>query len=195
MITLKDYLDRRFSKGCALTRKEASIIGIKYPPKSGWPKIYANLQIDDEMLSLLDAIAGAKQSKNQHELLVSKERKRLRSLRKAGAISDADEKQMLIDFEKSIHGHVKVKAKSLPPVKDGFYASKEWREVRYKALVSCGAQCQCCGSTRKDGAKLHVDHIKPRSKFPSLQLDISNLQVLCEDCNLGKSNKDDTDWR
>ena len=48
-----------------------------------------------------------------------------------------------------------------------------------------------CGSTER----IHVDHIKPRSKYPELELDINNLQVLCEDCNIGKSNIDETDWR
>lgn len=47
----------------------------------------------------------------------------------------------------------------------------------------------------KDGVKLHVDHIKPKSLFLHLAYDLNNLQVLCEDCNMGKSNKDDTDWR
>lgn len=42
---------------------------------------------------------------------------------------------------------------------------------------------------------IHVDHIKPRSIFPSLELDISNLQILCEACNLGKGAWDQTDWR
>lgn len=77
----------------------------------------------------------------------------------------------------------------------GFYDTPEWREVRYQALKLHGGACQLCGATRAHGAILHVDHIKPRSKYPELQLDINNLQVLCEACNLGKSNKDDTDWR
>lgn len=77
-----------------------------------------------------------------------------------------------------------------------FFTSREWRELRYKALEINGGACQCCGRSRKaHGVILHVDHIKPRSKYPELQLDISNLQVLCEDCNLGKSNKFCTDWR
>jgi hypothetical protein len=42
---------------------------------------------------------------------------------------------------------------------------------------------------------MHVDHIKPRSKYPDLELSRQNLQVLCEDCNLGKSNKYEDDWR
>ena len=58
-----------------------------------------------------------------------------------------------------------------------------------------GGACQCCGATRSAGAQIHVDHIKPRSKYPELELDIENLQVLCGDCNLGKSNKYIDDWR
>jgi 5-methylcytosine-specific restriction endonuclease McrA len=78
---------------------------------------------------------------------------------------------------------------------DGFYESKEWRQVRYAALKACGARCLCCGSSAADGARLHVDHIKPRYTHTHLSLELSNLQVLCEDCNLGKGAWDDTDWR
>ena len=42
---------------------------------------------------------------------------------------------------------------------------------------------------------MHVDHIKPRSTHPHLSLDESNLQVLCDDCNVGKSNRYEDDWR
>lgn len=79
---------------------------------------------------------------------------------------------------------------------DGFYLSDDWRKLRYKALQVTGAICQCCGATAiTSGRPLHVDHVKPRSKYPELQLEISNLQVLCEDCNLGKGAWDETDWR
>jgi hypothetical protein len=78
---------------------------------------------------------------------------------------------------------------------DDFYESREWRELRYKVLKEHGGKCECCGKTARDGVVIHVDHIKPRSKFPSLELVFENLQVLCEDCNLGKSNKDRHDWR
>lgn len=78
---------------------------------------------------------------------------------------------------------------------DGFYESREWKELRYRVLEKHGTDCQCCGAGRKTGAVVHVDHIKPRSRYPELQLDFDNLQVLCEACNIGKSNKFDTDWR
>jgi 5-methylcytosine-specific restriction endonuclease McrA len=80
-------------------------------------------------------------------------------------------------------------------VSDKFYSSRDWRELRYLALRNTDGRCMCCGASQKDGIQLHVDHIKPRSKYPELQLSLSNLQVLCQDCNLGKSNWDDTDWR
>ena len=41
----------------------------------------------------------------------------------------------------------------------------------------------------------HIDHIFPRSIFPHLEYDIHNLQILCKDCNMEKSNKDNTDYR
>lgn len=78
--------------------------------------------------------------------------------------------------------------------RDAFFRSAEWLELRYQALKLHGRKCQCCGRSPPE-VVLNVDHIKPRIKFPELQLEISNLQVLCRDCNLGKGFKDQTDWR
>lgn len=78
----------------------------------------------------------------------------------------------------------------------GFYESQDWKELRYEVIKERGAKCACCGKTpQKHGIAIHVDHIKPRSKYPALELDKNNLQILCEDCNLGKSNKDQTNWQ
>lgn len=77
-----------------------------------------------------------------------------------------------------------------------FYASREWRAVRFDALKRSNGCCALCGrSPRHHAVVIHVDHIKPRSLRPDLELTLSNLQPLCDDCNLGKSNRDDTDWR
>jgi 5-methylcytosine-specific restriction endonuclease McrA len=77
-----------------------------------------------------------------------------------------------------------------------FYDTDTWRALRFEALKLSNGCCVLCGrSQRAHGVVLHVDHIKPKSKFPELALTLSNLQILCEDCNLGKSNRDDTDWR
>jgi hypothetical protein len=72
---------------------------------------------------------------------------------------------------------------------------KKWFELRYEVLKESDGKCSLCGVSAKDGAKLQVDHIKPKSKYPELQYEKSNLQVLCGACNAGKSNKDETDWR
>lgn len=76
-----------------------------------------------------------------------------------------------------------------------FYNSKEWQNLRYAILREQKGTCQLCGRTKKDGVVLHVDHIIPLSKDWSKRLDKNNLQVLCKDCNLGKSNTDSIDWR
>ena len=81
------------------------------------------------------------------------------------------------------------------PNTDEFLKSYEWRSMRMKVLRRDGAVCACCGATRSDGVRMHVDHIKPRKLFPQLALDENNLQVLCEECNHGKGNWDMTDWR
>ncbi len=78
---------------------------------------------------------------------------------------------------------------------DSFYLSREWRVVRYKVITARGNKCECCGAGPAEGVAIHVDHVKPRSKFPELALDPKNLQILCEDCNLGKGAWDQTDWR
>ncbi len=78
---------------------------------------------------------------------------------------------------------------------DDFYQSREWLDLRYRVLRKSNGCCQLCGNRGTDDAPLHCDHIKPRSKHPELELSESNIQVLCKNCNLGKSNKDATDWR
>ncbi len=70
-----------------------------------------------------------------------------------------------------------------------------WSRLRYDALKKSDGCCSLCGANKARGAVLHVDHIKPVSRHPELALDPDNLQVLCRDCNMGKSNTDQTDWR
>lgn len=78
---------------------------------------------------------------------------------------------------------------------DDFYESREWLELRYRVMQKAGGNCKLCGCRGTPGNPLQVDHIKPRSLYPKLQLAEANMQVLCKNCNQGKSNKDDTDWR
>jgi hypothetical protein len=82
-----------------------------------------------------------------------------------------------------------------------FYSSWEWRTLRLEAIKKHGRACQCCGATpgMADAAgnpvRICVDHIKPLSKYWALRLEPSNLQILCDECNMGKGNWDETDFR
>lgn len=76
-----------------------------------------------------------------------------------------------------------------------FYESREWLDLRYRVLQKSGGSCKLCGCRGSAENPIQVDHIKSRSKHPELALVESNMQVLCRSCNMGKSNKDHTDWR
>ena len=79
-----------------------------------------------------------------------------------------------------------------PRSKD-FYSSEAWRKLRPVVFSMYGNQCMNpkCGNVNE----LQIDHIKPRSKFPQLALDLNNLQVLCGPCNRKKSNVEIIDYR
>jgi 5-methylcytosine-specific restriction endonuclease McrA len=76
-------------------------------------------------------------------------------------------------------------------VETSFYLSPEWCSLRTIALKLYGRRCMKCGSKEL----IHVDHIRPISKFPDLKLSLTNLQVLCKGCNEEKSNIHCTDYR
>jgi hypothetical protein len=107
--------------------------------------------------------------------------------------TDKGTRRLIVDYWKGLTNTHHDRYKHM--LDDKFYSSKKWRELRYIALKQTGGTCSLCGAKSSDGIQLHVDHIKPRSRFPQYQFDLNNLQVLCEDCNLGKSNYDETDWR
>ncbi len=61
--------------------------------------------------------------------------------------------------------------------------------LRLKILDRDNFRCKLCGRSPATelGVQLHIDHIIPFSKGGKSILE--NLQTLCMDCNLGKSNK------
>lgn len=59
-------------------------------------------------------------------------------------------------------------------------------ELRQDVLQRDKFTCQHCGRSAPD-VVLHIDHVIPESKGGPTELD--NLQVLCEECNIGKGNR------
>lgn len=62
--------------------------------------------------------------------------------------------------------------------------SNTYLKLRFMVLRRDNFTCQYCGRTVKDGVKLHIDHIFPKSKGGDLS--IGNLVTACFDCNEGK---------
>lgn len=81
---------------------------------------------------------------------------------------------------------------TLRQTKSDFYVSEVWMAMRELVFQKYGKRCM---RGINCGGPLQIDHIKPRSKFPELELDFNNLQVLCKSCNDWKSNVDYTDFR
>lgn len=95
--------------------------------------------------------------------------------------------------KKAIRKPRKVKPKKVHVIDLWSAENKDrWLKLRYECFKKYGRKCLVCGATNQ---QLHVDHIKPKSIYPELCWDINNLQVLCKDCNFGKGNTDETDWR
>lgn len=102
------------------------------------------------------------------------------------------------DFINSFKEHMKSKAE----IKNnyiykkaeykGFYYSEEWLSLAKEVRSLYGCKCMKCKCINKE---MHVDHVIPRSKDKSVELDIKNMQVLCKDCNFEKSNLNSIDYR
>lgn len=114
------------------------------------------------------------------ELLENK-RKKLRDVITPSELSDFDKKKF---YEEVTHDRMS------DYKQDSFYMREDWKNLRKQARMSYPNACMRCGSVKD----LHVDHIKPRSKYPHLELEFKNLQILCESCNLKKGSKDSDEW-
>ena len=119
----------------------------------------------------------------------------------------------LIDNGKITHRVARLKEAALETwlatkacdIVDGFYAAKAKRVLadtivdnkktikakkttRYAVFLRAGFKCQCCGAKPMptNDVVLHLDHVIPKS-MGGID-DPINLQALCRDCNLSKTN-------
>lgn len=133
----------------------------------------------------LQALRADKEAKRRQKIAIAKAKARSKE-------AEAQEKKAKRKKPKAKPSYRRQIVPYVPGMGKQFYDSDRWIALRYQAIRFHGKKCQCCGTTE---AEFHVDHIKPRSKFPHLELDFDNLQILCRDCNIGKSNTDSIDWR
>ncbi len=95
------------------------------------------------------------------------------------------------DFEKNeFYRNVTKEERMYFDNKGSFYNTEEWKNLRRMVFNKFPLICMRCGNKKN----LEVDHVKPRSKYSKLELDIDNLQILCRDCNTLKGVTDSLEW-
>lgn len=174
--TLEELNRLSANGGKGATREVLAAWGVAWPPPSGWLKALKRAVVEHAGDKILKD--DVRRANGKHH---RKERKKAAPVKKEPK-----------PFAPSPNRRNSTKS---------FYASWEWRRLRMEVLMEHGHRCQSCGATPKDvtisgaGVRIVVDHIKPLLKFWHLRLDRNNLQVLCDECNMGKGAWDDTDYR
>lgn len=81
-------------------------------------------------------------------------------------------------------------------IEDSFYNTPAWRTLRKIKLIEYNGACQRClvkyGIINTKNPEGH--HLKPRSKYPELELEPDNIVILCKTCNLQLGDSGITDW-
>ena len=75
---------------------------------------------------------------------------------------------------------------------ENIYQSTRWADIKRTVYYLYEFRCMKCGTKEKE---MHVDHICPVSKYPAMKWSINNMQLLCRDCNMEKSNLNEIDYR
>jgi len=179
--TRKDFaLAATSPSGCGFTNEQIKILGMD--PRKQWLKMLIGTQIPDEVW---EAFVRAGDSKRK--LNYRKQNRRVED----GPTQFMDEGSISRSLN-SIHRHPSESGKSLPatsfipePARNELFQSEDWKFARAFVLRRDKYTCQHC---RAKGVRLHVDHKIPITVDWSRRLDLLNLQTLCEDCNVGKSN-------
>lgn len=201
-------------RSIGITHKQQDILGLPRGYPTGWYKQVKDMELTPEQVELfIDATTdenkrrmgipvdekkkGKKQKKKKRTNNFPTEKKKVKEARIREEITQTKIKMKLDNVLDSTQvKKLLSKASGYRDYKyiisNEFLQSQEWATLRYLAITSSSGVCKCCGRGRKDGIVLNVDHIKPRKLYPELALTLTNLQVLCDECNRGKLNFDIT---
>ncbi|MGQ7776813.1 HNH endonuclease [Bacillus sp. WC2507] len=80
---------------------------------------------------------------------------------------------------------------------DKLLKSTRWKKKRIVIIHRDGVVCQRCLIKYNiiNSEKLEVHHIKPRSKYPELMFEDTNLITLCKTCNLQIGTREELDFK
>lgn len=196
-VVTKEWLHQNKSPSGGFFAAQIHALGLRYPQKKGWVRRAEGMQITDTQKAAFEAGSVSKSAARAANRKANADERKAKKSEAREFVQKAQRE----GYEKArkeweAEGKTRSTRKSRTFVMtDAFLSTYEWRVLRMKALTKYGAVCQCCGASRATGAVMNVDHIKPRRLFPHLALDLDNLQILCHECNHGKSNWDMTDWR
>jgi 5-methylcytosine-specific restriction endonuclease McrA len=175
----REFIEKYKTKRGGWTNAQCKALGDTWPPRKGW--IERAIKRDHTQADIDNFVLYADRSETV------KSRAHERKNRRAAKFADLEAKLK--------RGKTNPQWSSNQVASDDFLSSFAWRKARMQVLKRDGTRCACCGTSPEHGAVMNVDHIKPRRLFPHLALDLDNLQVLCAECNHGKGNWDQTDWR
>lgn len=168
----REFIEKHRTSRGGFTFAQCKALGAGWPPRKGWIDRAVKIDHTEEAVAMFVEFASRAKTKPERRAQRKDRRNRLSKL-------EQKPPKLILKCD---------------PASNQFLSTFEWRAVRMQVLKRYGPKCQCCGAEPPD-VKIHVDHIKPRKLFPHLALDVDNLQILCEDCNHGKGNWDQTDWR
>jgi len=75
---------------------------------------------------------------------------------------------------------------------ENIYQSPRWADIKKVIYSLYDFKCMKFSNNQNE---MHVDHICPVSKYPAMKWSINNLQLLCKNCNMEKSNVNENDYR
>jgi hypothetical protein len=60
------------------------------------------------------------------------------------------------------------------------------KEIKDALKIECNSKCMYCESIVGHITYEHIEHIKPKAKYPRLTFEYSNLGLACPKCNMNK---------